>query len=396
MPHDTRHDVVIAGAGPAGAAAACVLARAGARVLVLERAVFPRDKLCAGLLTWKTMDVLERLFETSPEKLASLGVVGHRADRYRIRHRGVALARDDLFYPFHFARRRFFDDWVLRQAVAAGAHVRFGETVRAVDIATGRVTTESGADYAARHVIGADGAASAVRRAFPVDQAAWRARLGMGMECFIDRRDSALAAPAHPDLADDFPTVYAGFIRTGYGWVFPHGDRVAVGLGGLASGDARHMRECFGAFLDFLGLSRDWLSRTKAHLLPYGNFLASPVHDRALLAGDAAGLVENLFGEGIYYALRSGELAGQAVAAALAGGDARAAYLDGLSRDVYPELAGSLRLRELIFSWARFGPTPLWCFLRLGGKRLVEMAHGVRSFRWLRRRAAGPAGRDRE
>jgi flavin-dependent dehydrogenase len=168
------------------------------------------------------------------------------------------------------------------------------------------VVAESGATCAGRYVIGADGAASAVRRGVPMDQAAWRARLGMGFECFIDRRDPALHAPAHPDLRDDFPSVYAGFIRTGYGWVFPHGDRVAVGLGGLAPGEGRGVRECFGSFLDFLGLSRDWLARSRAHLLPYGNFLADPVHHRVLLAGDAAGLVENLFGEGIYYACAAG------------------------------------------------------------------------------------------
>ncbi len=394
MPSHNGHDVIIAGAGPAGAAAALILARAGARVLVLERAAFPRDKLCAGLLTWKTMDVMTRLYKIPPEALMDQGVITHRTDGYRIRHRGVTVARGTMFFPFHFVRRRMFDDWLTRQAMAAGAKVRFGEAVREADIEKGRVTSSAGETYTASYLIGADGAASAVRTAFPGDAKAWKARLGMGFECFIDRADPALAAPAHPDLRDDFPTVYAGFIRTGYGWVFPHGERVAVGLGGLSHQKEPRVRDCFAAFLDFLGLSRRWLDRAGAHLLPYGNFLKNPARHRALLAGDAAGLVENLFGEGIYYALRSGELAGDAAAVGLSGGDARTAYLRGLARDVYPELSASLTLRELIFAGARLGPAPLWCFLRLGGRRLVEMAHGVRSFRWLKRRAAGPSRRE--
>jgi flavin-dependent dehydrogenase len=75
--------------------------------------------------------------------------------------------------------------------------------------------------------------------------------------------------------------------------------------------------------------------------------------------------VENLFGEGIYYALRSGELAGDAAAVGLSGGDARSAYLRGLARDVYPELSASLALRELIFAGSgsvrpRYGVSCAW------------------------------------
>jgi len=389
MTDDKRYDAVIAGAGPAGSAAACVLARAGARVMVLDRAAFPRDKLCAGLLTWKTTDIVERLYGIGPQALMARGVIEHRADRYRIRHKGMTLACTDLFHPFYFVSRRVLDAWFLDRAREAGAAFRSGEAVAAADISRGEVVTEGGNRYQGRFLIGADGAASVVRRAFPLPRAAFAANMGMGLECRVRRDDPDLPA-AHPDLRQDYPTVYSGFVRTGYGWVFPHGDHAVVGLGGLASRDGVSMRREFEAFLEFLRLPRRFLGGCKAHLLPYGNFLTRPAHHKALLAGDAAGLVETLFGEGLYYALRSGELAALAVLSGLSGGDACESYLSGLRQDIYPELSGSLRLRQAIFFSLRFGPLPLWCLLRLGGERLVEMAHGVRSYQWLRRRAPGP------
>ncbi|MDQ7832145.1 MAG: geranylgeranyl reductase family protein [Desulfovibrionaceae bacterium] len=389
MTDDNRYDAVIAGAGPAGAAAACVLARAGARVLLLDRAAFPRDKLCAGLLTWKTTDIVERLYGSGAATLLTQGILEHRADRYRIRHKAMTLACQDLFFPFYFASRRVLDAWFLDQARQAGATFRCGEAVAAADIDRGEVVTQDGARYQGRFLIGADGAASVVRRAFPVRRETFAANMGLGLECHVRHDDPDILA-AHPDLREAFPTVYSGFVRTGYGWVFPHGGHVVVGLGGICPRQGGAMRREFAAFLDFLGLPGSHVERSKAHLLPYGNFLTRPGHGKALLAGDAAGLVETLFGEGIYYALRSGELAAQAVLAGLSGGDACESYMAGLRRDVLPELSGSLRLRQAIFFSLRFGPFPLWVLLRLGGQRLVEMAHGVRSYRWLRRRADGP------
>jgi geranylgeranyl reductase family protein len=389
MPDAQSYDAVIAGAGPAGSAAACVLARAGARTLVLDRAQFPRDKLCAGLLTWKTTDLLARLHGYGPEELLSLGVVEHRAESYRIRHKAQVLSRRDLFYPFYFVSRRPFDAWLLAQAASAGAVVKTGHAVRAADPARGVVTLDDGRTVTGRFLIGADGAASIVRRAFPVDRAAFSANMGMGLECRISRDDPEYGT-AHPDLRDPFPTVYSGFIRTGYGWVFPHGGHVVAGLGGLADRDGAAVRSQFAAFLRFLGLPGRFIEQSRAHLLPYGNFLSRPAHEKALLAGDAAGLVESLFGEGLYYALHSGQLAAQAVLAGLGGGDAGAVYLDGLRREVLPELRWSRHLRRAIFFSLRLGPAPLRCFLCVGGDALVEMAHGVRSYRGLMRRSAGP------
>ncbi len=384
-------DAIIVGAGPAGSTAAYVLASKGISALVLDKAEFPRDKLCAGLLTWKSVDVLDRVFGETPQALLASGVFNSATVGYRIRFRERTIAHGEMFYPFHFATRRVFDKYLLDRAVRAGADVRTGRQVAAVDPEQGTVRLADGETVTGRFVIGCDGVASAVRRACPFDAAAWKANMGGAMEFYLDRNDPRLTGTVHEDLRAAYPTVYAGFLRAGYAWVFPHQDKLAIGIGGHSTLHGKEFRKKFREFLDFLGLPPTLADTAKGHGLPYGNYLESPWHGRTLLAGDAAGLVETLFGEGLYYALRSGELAGEAVAAALSRGvDPTAIYGQGLRRDILPELVWSRKLRRILYASQSIGFLPLLCFVRGGGRLLGEMVHGIRSYRLLMRRAQGP------
>lgn len=384
-------DVIIVGGGPAGSSAGAVLAKSGAAALILDKRRFPREKLCAGLLTWKTMDALERIFGATAESLCESGVVNHKSSGYRIRFRERILVEGDMFYPFHFTRRCDLDAFLLAKAAEAGAVIATGERVEQVDALRGVVVTASGRTFKAGRIIGADGAMSAVRAGFPIDPRAWRANLGTGVEVMLHKDDPRLGPHIHEDLKASFPTVYAGFIPAGYAWVFPHRDRLVLGLGSLNRAGAGRFRHAFTGFLRFLGLPESLDGELRGHPLPYGNYIARPAYGRALLAGDAAGYVETLFGEGIYYALRSGELAGAAVAGSLRTGvDPLGAYEQGLRKDIFPELVYSRRLRRLLYSSLRYGILPILLFVRGGGRSLVEMVHGVRSYRWLQKRAAGP------
>jgi geranylgeranyl reductase family protein len=386
------HDVVIVGAGPAGSTAAQVLASRGASVLVLDKAEFPRDKLCAGLLTWKAVDVLERVFGDAPEGLLASGVFNAAPTGYCIRFRDHIIAQGEMFYPFHLTKRRVFDKHLADRAIKAGADVRLGLAVASVEPETGVVRTADGREFRGRYVLGCDGVASVVRRACPFDGANWKAGMGGALEFYIDRDDPRLAAPAHADLRAAHPTVYAGFLRAGYGWVFPHADRLAIGIGGHSARHGREFRAKFREFVEFLGLPPQLADAAKGHGLPYGNFIEKPWHGRVMLAGDAAGLVETLFGEGIYYALRSGELAAEAVLASLTRqADPHALYAKGLDRDILPELVWSRKLRRVLYASQSWGFMPLLCFVRGGGRLLAEMVHGIRSYRFLLRRAKGPA-----
>ncbi|MFZ5427606.1 MAG: NAD(P)/FAD-dependent oxidoreductase [Thermodesulfobacteriota bacterium] len=384
----TAYDVIIAGGGPAGAAAAAVMAGAGARVLVLDRAVFPREKLCAGLLTWKTVRTLDRVFGEKPETLMARGVINHVSARYRIRHRETELSGGGLVYPFHFVERRVFDTWCLDRAQRAGADVRMGEGVSRADPESATVWTSRGLEYSGKYLIGADGASSAVRSSCGFDKAAWRAGQGMGLEVYLPRDWLNGREGLHEDVLADFPTIYSGFIDAGYSWTFPHRDRVIVGICGLyMNRPAGMIREKLDDFLRFLGLPEDHGLQVKGHPLPYGNWLRRPARGKALLAGDAGGLVEPFFGEGIHYALRTGELAAEACLNALSEGtDPVDAYVRALEREIFPELTWAKHLRNVLYWFVRSGMVlPVRLFLGGGGTRLQEMVHGMRSFRMLRK-----------
>jgi len=385
------HDAIVVGAGPAGSTAAYLLAQRGASVALLDKALFPRDKLCAGLLTWKTMDVLERVYGETPEALLAAGTLDDALSGYRIRFGRRVIAEGDMFYPFHFAERRVFDKHLLDRATRAGADVRLGCPVAAVSPETGVVRLADGRELRGRFVIGCDGVTSVTRRSCPFDSASWRANMGGAMEFYLDRDDPLLSGPVHEDLTAGLPVIYAGILRAGYGWVFPHRQKLAIGIGGHSLLHGKEFRQKFREFVSFLGLPTHLADTCKGHGLPYGNYLTRPWHGRTLLAGDAAGLVETLFGEGLYYALRSGELAATAVGEALARGtDPAPTYGRGLKRDILPELIWSRRLRRILYASQSLGFMPLLCFVRSGGRLLGEMVHGLRSYRLLQRRARGP------
>jgi len=389
----SEYDLIVAGCGPAGAAAATVAAKGGARVLMLDRAVFPRDKLCAGLLTWKTMQTLGRVFGETAESLQALGVINHKSSYYRIRHKDVSLSEGELVYPFHFVERRVFDAFCLERAQNAGAEVLTDQAVTWVDPDQGLVRVADGREFTARHLIGADGALSAVRACCPVDQKRFRRGQGMGLELYLGREWLAGRAGLHEDVWAGFPTIYSGFIDAGYSWCFPHQGRVVVGICGLYHGKPAGMiRERFGDFLDFLGLPQNHGLPVRGHPLPYGNWLSKPAFGRTLLVGDAAGLVEPFFGEGIHYALRTGEMAATACLAAMQGAQdgqrAGQAYRAALSAEILPELIWARRLRNVLYWFVRLGLVlPVRAFLKGGGTRLQEMVHGMRSFRFLRKTA---------
>ncbi|MFG1802002.1 geranylgeranyl reductase family protein [Micromonospora carbonacea] len=291
-----EYDVAVVGAGPAGAAAALAARRAGARVLLLDRADFPRDKACGDGVAAHALDVLARL--------GVAGAVDGYAPLPRIRlvgPGGDAVARA-LPRPAYTVPREVFDARLVAAAVAAGAELR-RHAVRRVEQRGGRVVLDG--EIAARAVVGADGAASVVRRA-------------LGHPVNPDRH-LALAirgyAPARPGPPEQL-IVTSGPRWPAYAWSFPIGDgRANVGYGEVLRGEPltrAHLVDRLAALLP--GTDPATVTGLRAHHLPLSTHRPPPGRGRLLLAGDALSLINPFTGEGIFYALLSGALAGAAAA----------------------------------------------------------------------------------
>ena len=158
-------DAIVIGAGPAGSTAAYLLASKGFRVLILDKETFPREKLCGGLLTWKTIKLLESTFQTNIDFLKSKQIITCSHNRYRVVSSTGTSFESQLDYPFHFVQRTAYDSFWLQLACREGAEFRPGEKVISLDFLDGgaKISTDTGGEFFGRYIVGADGAVSKIR-----------------------------------------------------------------------------------------------------------------------------------------------------------------------------------------------------------------------------------------
>ena len=319
-------DVLVVGAGPAGSSAARVAAEVGARVLLVDRARFPRYKTCGG-------GIIGTSLQWMPPAVRATVTRDIRSVCFTLRGRRRIVARANRPFLGMVDRERF-DQALVDAAVAAGAEFRDGVGVRALAEEDGivRVRTDDG-ELCARVVVGADGASG--RCAAYVGVRIVETDLGLEDELAVD------------------PARFAGRVLLdwgpqpgGYAWLFPKGGVAAVGViarRGTPDATRAYLREWVAS----LGLADATVLRSSGHLTRV-RAAGSPVRrGRVLLAGDAAGLLEPWTREGISVALRSGCWAGAAAAAVREGDDARlTAYEDRITAVLDPERdAGLIVLR---------------------------------------------------
>ncbi|MCW2681031.1 MAG: geranylgeranyl reductase [Frankiales bacterium] len=290
------YDVAVVGAGPAGAAAALAAARAGARTVLLEREQLPRYKRCGGGM----IGASQAAVAVSGVDLAplSLDLVG----RFSFTSRGRAgfTRSTEPFLPM--VLRSQLDAALVQVAVDAGVELREGVTVTSYEQdATGvRIGTRDGV-VTAGAVVGADGSGS--RAAAHVGVVCDQVDLGMEAE---------LPTPPGSDWAGRVLLDW-GPVPGSYGWVFPKGDTLTVGvIGDRGQGEA--VRRYYRHFVQQLGLDLSTAHVDGGHLTRVRAPGSPLVQGRVLVAGDAAGLLEPWTREGISFALRSGALAGAAAA----------------------------------------------------------------------------------
>jgi geranylgeranyl reductase family protein len=328
-------DVIVVGAGPGGSAAAYHMARHGLRVLLLEKTEFPREKVCGDGLTPRATRQLIRMGVDTSEKAGWMQNKG-----LRVIGGGVRLELDwpelASFPGYGLVRTRLdFDDMLARRAVEAGATLLTGVNVtgpvldddgRAIGVSAKAGPGKEPVQYRAPLIVAADG----VSGKFP---------LAMGLAKRDDRPIGVAVrryyhSPVRAD--DDYLESWLELrsaadqdkLLPGYGWIFGLGDgRVNVGLGILNSSDAFGKTNYRALLSDWLGTTPpEWGMNDEANAegpilgaaLPMG-FNRVPHYTRGvMLVGDSGGMVNPMNGEGIAYAMESGELAAEVAVQALA------------------------------------------------------------------------------
>jgi geranylgeranyl reductase family protein len=297
-----RFDVVVVGAGPAGSTAAYRLARAGASVLLVDKARFPRDKPCGGGLTLRAV----RQLPVSPDP-----VVEHEVSRFRLRmHYRGSFERGSNAPVVLMTQRRRLDAYLAEQAAAAGADFRPGAKVEDLVATPEAVTlTVGGRPVEGKVLVGADGANGTTARTLGL---AGDIEHGVALEGNVGY--DVVDAARYQGKA----VVELGTVPGGYGWVFPKGDHVNVGVGGWQS-EGPNLREHLDRLCAAHGIAEADVTDLRGHRLPMRRAGTVLARARVLLVGDAAGLVDPLSGDGMYEAFLSSRLATDAILDVLAG-----------------------------------------------------------------------------
>jgi len=352
-------DALVIGAGPAGASAARALAAAGLDVRLLDRQRFPRNKPCGGGITMRAMSRFPWLEPALPR------ISTHYVSRLHLEGpsgNGVVLTSPTP--AVLLIRRCEFDDLLVRLAVEAGAILEEEAWVSAVHADDDGVSarTRDGRSFSARFLVAADGVNGVTARRLGLSDDWDAGKLALDM---MEETPNAALRTADPGT---LWISYGHGGTDGYGYIFPKRDHVNVGIGCLLSYFRERLEltpyEMQKRFVDALrerGVLEGASSRehfTPSHI-PVGGPISHTARGRVLVAGDAGGFVNAYTAEGIYYAMVSGELAGQAIAATLAEadpGEALAAarrYVRCWKAEIGGELRDSVLIQKYLFREAR-------------------------------------------
>lgn len=363
-------DAVIVGAGPAGAWAAYRLARGSARVAIVDSS-HPREKPCGGGITGRALELVAPALARS-----TLNGVDIRSATfgYGPRRTQVTFARQGLLTV---AARREFDGALLAAAVDAGATLFRARARRVTRTRTGWLISTRDGDIDGAWLLGADGANSLVRRS--VHRPFNRSELSIATGYFLHGRTSS-------EVAIDFEHAPAGYL-----WSFPRPDHLAIGI--CAQADETTAAALLSQVDSWMASHGPHTNTATRYSWPIPSLSSDavtaeiPAGDRWMLLGDAAGLVDPITREGIYFAVRSGDDA----AGSLLGEDSPGTrYAHRIRDGIHDELRRAAGFKARFYR-ARFMDLLVEALERSARIRevMTDLVGGRQSYRGLKRRLLG-------
>jgi geranylgeranyl reductase family protein len=336
VPRYSKYDALVVGAGPAGSHLGYLLARAGRRVALLERKRFPRDKVCGGGLSRKSITLLD----------LDIAPVVHNwiSGAFLTFQNRFTLVKNLPCVVGGTVVRREFDQMLLARAREAG--VCYFDDAAFIDLhvhGAGVAVRTNRGEFTGLRLFAADGVASTVRaRVFGNRIVSYVPAL----EALVEVPESALQTFRNHAVFD------FGGIPHGYGWIFPKRDHLNVGIYSPFGGTA--LRQRLMEFIDRYPMLRHRRRiEYRGYAIPLSNTAGAFERGPVLLLGDAAGLAESVFGEGIYFALKSAALAAEAELARDSGVNSMH-YTHLLRQELLPELRAAKLLARGLFTFQKF------------------------------------------
>ncbi len=381
-----QYDVIIVGCGPAGATAGYLLGSFGIHTALIDKSIFPRRKLCGGILTHKTLKLLQRVFNETALGLTTKKIINYASSNFDIFFKKQLLVQGTSPFPFYFIDRYSYDNYLLEKTKKLGVTVLEGEKVKSIDLDNNVLSTSTGKRLKARFIIGADGAHSVIRKNFPsthFNRIKWEYNLATALEIFINRSEVQQTI--------DHPIIHFGYVDWGYSWIFPNENEIIIGLGGLNRINKRRFIRMFHEYVSALELfpEMEKTQHTKIHgyPIPCGNTVRKPIYHNVMLVGDAAGFSDPISGEGIYQAQRSAEIASMSIYRSMNDGvSLEKAYLKLLRKYIFPDIFYAKILRWFVFnSLNKLTFNHIRLLTRHGEKRAIDIIHGLRTYKFLQR-----------
>jgi geranylgeranyl reductase family protein len=363
-----RYDAIVVGAGPAGSTTAYRLATGGARVLLLDRARFPRDKPCGGGVTLRAVKEIPFAIDPVVEQVVTTAELRHAFTKTVERGKGPLA---------HMTQRRRLDHFLVEKAAGAGAEVRDGVKAAGVELDGGSaVVTAGGERLRGDVVVGADGVNGVSARAVGLGG---NKMVGVALEANLPNGKTDVGRYRGRFVLE------LGTVPGGYGWVFPKGDHVNVGVGGWDTEGPR-LRAHLEDLCREHAISLDDLEEIRGYRLPCRAPESRLARGRALLVGDAAGLIDPLTGDGMFEAFLSARFAADEIRNLLVG---KVGELDGygarLTRHLAVHLWASWSLKAALdrfprTAFALAASPPVWAVVEklvTGEMRDVRGARGL-------------------